>query len=221
MYLNIRYLTEVRHHITLQFMMERKTIIDAEETGGCMKSMMLTVKLCMFLAFALIPSIASADWGFNFGDNGWNPAGTMHYNFSKIDFIIPNIAENAGITWSGNGVSNFSQAGWSAQRINSNYIVATGPAVGIMFWDVLFTNSSSANFKLDYVLYTDSGLPAFGINMTIPNGTPNFTENVGWAGMSAPQLQTYSASSVPVPSAILLLGTGLVGITALRKRIHW
>jgi hypothetical protein len=106
------------------------------------------------------------------------------------------------------------------QRIYSNYIVATGPAVGIMFWDVLFTNSVPSNFRLDYVLYTDNGLPAFGINMLIPNGTPNFTENVGWTGMSEPQLQAYSASSVPVPSAILLLGTGLVGIAALRKRIH-
>jgi hypothetical protein len=200
-------------------MVERKTIMDAER-GGCMKRMTLTVTFCMFLIFAFLPSIVSADWGFRFGDNGWNPAGTEHHNFSKIDFIIPNIAENTGITWLGNGVSNFSQAGWSIQRINSNYVVATGPAVGIMFWDVLFTNSVPGNFRLDYVLYTDNGLPAFGINMLIPNGTPNFTENVGWTGMSEPQLQAYSASSVPVPSAILLLGTGLVGIAALRKRIH-
>jgi hypothetical protein len=114
-----------------------------------MKRMTLTVTLCTFLTFAFIPSIASADWGFRFGDNGWNPAGTAYYNFSKIDFIIPNGMENAGITWSGNGVSNFSQAGWSTQRINSNYIVAAGLAVGIMFWDVLFTNSAPTNFRLD------------------------------------------------------------------------
>jgi hypothetical protein len=200
--------------------MEKRSIKNAEERGECMKIMMLVTALSMFLTFACMPPSASADWGFNFGDNGWNPAGTTHYNFSKIDFIIPNIVENTGITWSGSGVSNFSQAGWSVQRINPNYIVATGPAVGIMFWNVLFTNSTPANFRLDYVLYADNGLPAFGINMTVPNGMPNFTENVGWTGMSEPQLQAYSASSVPVPSAVLLLGTGLVGIAALRKRIH-
>ena len=182
-----------------------------------------TLTFVIFLAALLcLPSAASADWGFNFGDNGWNPAGTSHYNFSKIDFLIPDVPENSGIYWSGNGVSNFSQANWSAQKISPNYILATtmGPAVGIMFWNVLFTGAAPANFKLDYVVYTDDGSPAFGINMSIPNEIPNFTENVGWTGMSETQLQTYSASSVPVPPAILLLGTGLIGLVALRKRIH-
>ena len=80
--------------------------------------------------------------------------------------------------------------------------------------------TAPANFRLDYVLYTDNGLPAFGINMFITNGQLNFTQDTGWKAMDTDQLRAYSQSSVPVPSAILLLGTGLVGIAALRKRIR-
>ena len=187
-----------------------------------MKRIVLTVVLSVLLTFACMPSIASADWGFNLGDDGVNPANLQHYNFSRIDVIIPNVPGNAGVTWSGNGVSNFSQGGWIANRINSQYVTATGPAAGIMFWNVLFTGPETppANFRLDYVLYTDNGLPAFGINMFITNGQLNFTQDTGWKAMDTDQLRAYSQSSVPVPSAILLLGTGLVGIAALRKRIR-
>jgi hypothetical protein len=207
----------------MQLMMERKSKESPEERGKSMKRILLTAVLGMLLTFAFMPPVASADWGFSFGDNGWNPANTDHYNFSKIDFIIPNTPQNAGITWSGNGLSNFSQTGWSAQKINQNYVVATGPAAGILFWNFLFTGTETApaNFMLNYVLYNaEDGSPAFGINMFVENGQPNFSQGTGWTPMDSTQLQAYSQSSVPVPSALLLLGTGLVGLAAVRKRIH-
>lgn len=190
-----------------------------------MKRIVLTAVLSVLLIFVCMPSIASADWGFRFGDNGWsNDSTPVHYNFNKIIFNIPNVAENTGITWLGNGVSDFNLTGWTAaHQTNSNYVVATGPTAEILFWNVLFTGTAPpANFTLGYVLYNaDNNLPAFGINMFISNGVPNFTQGIGWTPMDTTQLQTYgSQSSVPVPPAILLLGTGLVGIAALRKRIH-
>jgi hypothetical protein len=204
-------------------MTEIRSIKNAEESGGCMKRIILTVVLSMFLTFAFMPSIVSADWGFRLGEDGYNPAGP-HVNFSKIDFFIPDVAQNEGVAWSGSGVTNFSNTQWSSDKINSTYVLATGPAIttgNLLFWDVLFTGTAPADFRLDYLVYNNGNGPEYGISMLIKNGVPNFT-STGWTALNVRDLPNYNRTSaaVPVPPSVFLLGAGLVGVVILRKRIH-
>jgi hypothetical protein len=203
--------------------MERKPPVNTEERGVSMKRILLTGALSIFLAFAFMPSSASADWGFRLGEDGYNPAGG-HVNFRKIDFFIPDVPQNAGVTWSGSGVSSFSNAQWSSQKINPTYVLATGPAItGNLYWDVLFTGAAPVDFRLDYLVYrnTNSPNPVYGISMSIRNGVPNFTSS-GWTVLDVRNLPNYNLTSaaVPVPPTILLLGAGLIGAIVLRKRVH-
>jgi hypothetical protein len=232
MYLIIRYLTAVLLNITLQFMMERKSIKNAEDGGEYMKRMILTVALCMFLTIAFMPAAASADWGFRMGEDGNTPTGG-HVNFRKIEFFIPDVPQNAGVTWSGSGVSNFSSAyrpdpspSWNdnTQKINPTYVLATGnPVRGTLFWDFLFTGQAPTDFRLDYLVFRNinSTNPVYGISMMIRNGVPNFTSS-GWTTLNLSYLPNYNRTSaaVPVPPTVFLLGAGLIGVVVLRKRIH-
>jgi hypothetical protein len=197
-----------------------------------MKRMILTVALCMFLTFALMPAAASADWGFRMGEDGNNPTGG-HVNFRRIEFFIPDVPQNAGISWSGTGVSNFSStyrpdpsSFWNdnTQKINPTYVLATGNAVrGTLFWDFLFTGQAPTDFRLDYLVYnnTNGQAPTYGISMTINNGVPNFSSG-GWITLDRNNLPNYNRSmaAVPVPPSVFLLGAGLIGVVVLRKRIH-
>jgi hypothetical protein len=190
-----------------------------------MKRMILAAMLSIFLTVLFMPSFASADWSIRLGDDGWNPAYTTHYNFDRIDFFIPSV--NSGITWAGSGASNFSLPNWTVSMISPTHVQATNsltPA-SILFWNLSFTGISAPNnFILDYVVYAANS-PAYGITMSIPNGVPVFTQTAqgqgpGWSTMSSSQIQTYNNSSVPVPPAILLFSTGLIGVAALRKRLY-
>jgi hypothetical protein len=182
----------------------------------------ITLTFCFFLS-VLVPAIACADWGFRMGDDGYIPGGP-DVGFSKIEFFIPDASQNVGITWSGTGVSNFSNTQWSSDKINSTYILATGPRItGSLYWDFLFTGTVPADFSLDYLVYRniDSSYPAFGISMTIKNGIPHFTSS-GWTSLDITNLPAHNRTSaaVPVPPAIFLLGAGLVGVVMLRKKVQ-
>jgi hypothetical protein len=212
--------------------MERESIINTEETerGESMKRMLLFAVLSMFLALAFMPAAASADWGFRMGEDGNNPAGG-HVNFRKIEFFIPDVPQNAGITWSNTGVSNFSSAyrpdpspSWNdnTQKINPTYVLATGNAVrGTLFWDFLFTGQAPADFRLDYLVYnnTNSQMPTYGISMTIKDGVLNFGPG-GWTVLDRNNLPNYNRTpaAVPVPPSVFLLGAGLIAVVVLRKR---
>jgi hypothetical protein len=174
-----------------------------------------------FLLSVFAPTTASATWGFRMGDDGYTPAG-VDVNFRKIEFFIPDVPQNSGIAWSGSGVSNFSNTQWNAQNINPTYLVATGPAItGSLYWDVLFTGNVPADFRLDYLVYrnTSTTNPVYGVSMSIRNGVPNFTSS-GWTALDVRHLPSYNRTpaAVPVPPSIFLLGAGLIGVIALRKR---
>ncbi len=181
----------------------------------------VTLGFCLVLSF-LAPTAASATWGFSMGEDGGYPVGNQHANFTKIEFFIADVPQNVGITWSDNGVSNFSNTLWSADKINQTYVVATGPAMtGSLFWDFLFTGTApKKNFRLDYLVYTNSNSPAFGISMSIDKGVPKFNPS-GWTSLNLNNLPSYNRSPVaaPVPPSVFLLGPGLIGVVALRKKV--
>jgi len=173
------------------------------------------------LLFVFTPAIASAEWGFRMGDDGYTPAG-VDVNFRKIEFFIPDVPQNAGITWSDSGVTSFSNTQWNSQKINPTYVLATGPAItGSLYWDVLFTGTAPADFRLDYLVYRNLNTTnaAYGVSMSIKNGVPNFT-STGWTALDVRNLPSYNRTpaAVPVPPSVFLLGAGLIGVIALRKR---
>lgn len=189
------------------------------------KNRVLTTVSLMFSLFLtfLTPAITRADWGFRMGDDGYIP-GRGDVKFSKIEFFIPDVSQNAGITWSGGGVDNFSNARWTSDKINPTYVLAVGPRITeSLYWDFLFTGTPPADFRLDYLVYrnTDSRNPAFGISMTIRNGIPNFT-STGWTSLDIRNLPAYNRASaaVPVPPTVFLLGAGLIGVVMLRKKVR-
>jgi hypothetical protein len=173
------------------------------------------------VALLLSPVGASADWGFSMGDDGWNPGHTQHYdNITKIEFFIPSVAQNAGITWSGEGVTNLSSSTWSATKVNSTYVLATGTGVGSLFWTLVFSGTAPSDFRLDYLVYTsDSNNSVFAITMNIVNGVANFTQGTGWVALGPGEVPSYDRNPVPLPPSVWLLGVGLVGAFAFRKKM--
>ncbi len=92
-----------------------------KENNITVKNMSLTTAVlgfCLLLS-VFAPPIASATWGFRMGDDGYTPAG-VDVNFRKIEFFIPDVPQNSGITWSGSGVSNFSNTQWNSQKDKSD-----------------------------------------------------------------------------------------------------
>ena len=171
--------------------------------------------------FLFAPAGARADWGFSMGEDGWNPGHTQHYdNITKIEFFIPSVAENAGITWSGQGVTNLSSSSWSATLVNSTYALATGTGVGSLFWNLVFSGTAPSNFRLDYLVYTgDLSNPVYTISMYITNGVANFTQGTGWVALNPGEVPSYDRNPVPLPPSALLLAVGLVGAFAFKRKM--
>ena len=181
-------------------------------------TLLIAVALGFCLLFSVIaPLTASADWGFNMGADGFNPKGRDN-PFNKIEIFIPDLPENAGITFSGGGVSDFSNPQWNANKINPGYIVATGPTItGSLFWDVLFTGTQPLNFSFDYLVYDSrNNRVAYAVRMTIVNGVITSTY------LDPKNLPNYdrTPAGVPIPPTVFLFGAGLIGMAVLRKRVH-
>lgn len=180
-------------------------------------SVFVTIFLCL-------PAASSADWGFRIGDDGWDTARpSAHHDFTKIELFI-DFPGNAGINWSGTGISNFSKTGWSGQVVNPTYLLAAGPEVknDTLFWDVLFSGTApKKDFRLDYLVYESGSNPVYGISMDIKKGKPVFNSS-GWTALDLRNLPNYNRApaAVPIPPTIFLLGVGLIGVVFLRKRVH-
>ena len=171
--------------------------------------------------FFFIPAGASADWGFSMGDDCWNPGHTQHYdNMTKIEFFIPSVPENTGVTWSGEGVTNLSSSSWSATKMNPAYVLATGTGVGSLFWTLVFSGTAPSEFRLDYLVYaSDQSNPVYTISMNIASGVANFTQGTGWVALDPGEVPSYDRNPVPLPPSAWLLGVGLVGAFAFRKKM--
>lgn len=152
----------------------------------------------LWLSAACFVTPAAANWSYATGDDGyWQ--GT-HYNYTKIVFNITN-ADKSYFTAA--PVSNFSVSGWSSTQNYPTQATATGTAVtGSMTWRLNFTKTKPSTFSYNYYLYTGNTIVA-SYNMTLASGT--------W---------TRTAIPASLPNTVLLLGSGLLGIIAIRRKLQ-
>lgn len=194
------------------------------------KIRIVTVMAIFVTAIIIVaPVSSSADWTLRFGDNGWNAAGTEHVNFGQVEFYLPDLVANTGVMFADSGATNFTNSNGSSTRrwstdtdaSGSQYILATGPSVGALYWTLNFLGSAPAAFVLDYWIDgVGRNSSVLGTRLFVGNGVIDFNQGSGWISLEGTPSSFYGRSSnAPVPTAVLLLGTGLVGIAVLRKRV--
>jgi len=152
-------------------------------------------------AIVCMPAVASASWSFSMGEDGnWN---SQHYNFNLINHVIV----TPGYTFEGSGVTNITSPGWSAGPLYSGAtrVDTSGPAeTGVQFWTWSFSGSAPATMLVDYYVWAN-GVNVGAAEITITNGT-----SWSWRPIS----------TVPIPAAAWLLGSGLIGLVAIRRRLR-
>jgi hypothetical protein len=107
------------------------------------------------------------------------------------------------------------QLNWIGQNVNGSTAIAYGPALapGNFIITVDFTGIPPAVSYFDYFGYVGPAVVE-GVRMSLVNGTwsyPNFTLLDLNTAPAAP-------ASIPEPSTILLLGSGLVGFVGFRRK---
>jgi len=154
--------------------------------------------IMLWLNVACFVPPAAANWSYTTSDDGyWQ--GT-HYNYTKIVFNITNANKSY---FTAVPVSNFSVAGWTSTQNSATQATATGtPVTGSMTWRLNFTKGMPANFSYNYYLYTGNTAVA-AYSMTLASGS--------W---------TRTAIPVPLPATLLLLGSGLLGIFFIRRKLQ-
>jgi hypothetical protein len=141
--------------------------------------------------------------------------GNIYPNVTLETFIISD--DGAG-PFHNDGMTNFSEAGWSAQLINPNYSLANGPFNYPLDWQYDFAGDSTRTMKFDLIAWIgDPLIPdnlggAWGINWSGQDGYLVHPEDL--TGFNYDR----SAAPVPEPATMLLLGTGLVGLAGIGRK---
>jgi hypothetical protein len=134
----------------------------------------------------------------------------------QVDFLLPGAGNFKTSTSSG----PVPVSGWSGSIINPDFAVATGVPTSVhLELDWSFTgNSANQLFSLDVLLYKNSGSGEdfvgnvfrqtwngsnFSSVTVVPNADPESYNRI---------------ASVPEPSTLLLLGSGLAGLVGFRRK---
>lgn len=111
------------------------------------------------------------------------------------------------------GVTNLWPLSWSATLVNPDYLLVTGTPIVIdngLYWNETYTAAMSEPFMIDHLLWNGSSFIV---------GWRNNWDGTGWNdGSVIRDPSGYNRSSVPEPSTMLLLGSGLAVIVALRRQ---
>ena len=173
-----------------------------------MKKNFLKFTVMLALAAAIcLPGMASADYVQSWYENGLygSPPMLKTWDTAEAFLLSPG-------NWIGTGLTITSPTGWTATLINPQYALATGPAYsGNFYFTTRATDLTAVPFSFDWVLSNHSDI--VGVQRSI------YTPGGGWAYADVTgKPPKENRSPVPLPPAMLLLGSGLVGLLLLRRR---
>jgi hypothetical protein len=165
------------------------------------------LNLLMILTLLLVPiSMAMAmPWSQGFNESGVG-------KFDRIEVFIV----DGNVDFTSPGQTDFSVNKWTAELINPKYSIASGKETTNLTWNINFTDNTP--FTLDFFAFNKQGVQVESARASW-NGS-------GWPITLVNQL-SYStdlknnmtaASAVPIPPAVLLLGTGLGGLIFIRRK---
>ena len=129
------------------------------------------------------------------------------------------------------GQYDYTVGGWSATLINPKYSNATGPEIGPygnMKWDEKHVGNlfNGMSVVRDYMAWNDGTLVEAGrgsFNVGGSTGQWNIY-NEQWVDYPIstfdPNGDIYDRSPVPVPTTLLLFGSGLMGLAGVRKKFR-
>jgi hypothetical protein len=180
------------------------------------KGMKKVMGLFLVLGMLFVPSAAMADWLFyptaGFGSPGWQDPGGVKYDSFLTVFDGGNAFSSAAIGTDHATVS-FTVGGWSGAYINPNVSLASGLEVGpgggngAMQWNYNLSGSGPVYpLVFDIYYYDNCNFQLHEHDLITGHG------QVEWYTDFQP---------IPLPPAIFLFGSGLLGLAGigLRKKM--
>lgn len=151
------------------------------------------------------------------------PAGAtwmINYNTSApvTDTIEAFIVSDTGagpFDGDGLGFHPVNDPGWVASLVNPNYSLGMGPDDSSFNLELSFLGDQTQALTVDFLFWDDGSL-VFGQRFSWNNGPVGVVN--GLAAVSYPTGVGYNRATVPEPGILALLGAGLGGLAAIRRR---
>ena len=172
--------------------------------------MALAAQLCMpGMALAYL---TGGTWIETGAENGSAP-------FTKIEVFA-----DASTTLTGAVLHDLSATGWTNTLVNPHYSVAQVPYTGPITFTWQFPDPGDQYREIEYLVWNGTTLNSqqhLVFNQSgwyVPNDTRQWGYYPGDGDHDFYNNPLPSSSPIPLPSSVLLLGTGLLGLLGLRRK---
>jgi hypothetical protein len=182
------------------------------------KTLVKSLIVMALVAVICLPGVASAyltggTWIETGAQTGYAP-------FTKIEVFA-----DASTTLTGVVLFGLSAPGWTNTLVNPRYSVAEGPPPGSVLFTWQFPDPGNQYREIEYLVWNGDTLNSqqhLVFNQSgwyVPSGTGS------WGYYQGDGVNDYyhnplpSSSHAPLPPTVLLLGTGLLGLIGLRRKL--